>query len=514
MGWFSDYARLLRAGFSLARHDVVLPGEYRSRLPGPARLFGGVMRTFAGGSRGRPGERLATALEGLGPAYIKLGQFLATRPDVFGRDVTDDLSRLKDDLPPASVEKAQKVLTDAFGSEAEALFGALEPAIAAASIAQVHKVQTKDGPRAVKILRPGIEAVMAKDISAMRRGAKIIQDRAPEARRLEPVAFVDVVSAALERETDLRIEAGAADAFSKLEDVGVYFDAPKVDWTRTDKAVATFSWIDGKSLTDPTALDGMSEVKRAQLANHVTRGFLVSALDHGYFHADMHEGNMILTPAGKLALVDFGIMGRINPAERRYLAEILYGFIQRDYDRIAEVHFEAGYVPADKSVEDFAIALRSVGEPIWDKSADEVSMGRLLLQLFDITHLFGMRLRPELVLLQKTMVQVEGVARAIDAKHHIWTAAKPIVERWVRRELGPQAKARDTLEGLRIIGRRLSKLPETGATKPSGAITLSDESIQALAAALRPKPSVPWLGVLLGLIVAAAAAFLIVDRFW
>jgi ubiquinone biosynthesis protein len=206
--------------------------------------------------------------------------------------------------------------------------------------------------------------------------------------------------------------------------------------------------VEGTPLSAPGVLD-RPEANRSTLATHLTRGFLASALDHGLFHADMHEGNMILGPDGALWLVDFGIMGRIGPPERRYLAEILWGFLQRDYDRIAEVHFEAGYVPAHQSVAAFADALRAVGEPIWNRPAAEVSMGRVLMQLFDFTELFEMKLRPELVLLQKTMVQVEGVARSIDPNHHIWTAARPVVERWIRRELGPGARVKGAFEHLR-----------------------------------------------------------------
>lgn len=454
-----DYYRLARAAVSLAQHDVVLPGDYQRRMPLPATLFGKFLRLVNGGAKGRPGERLAKALENLGPAYIKLGQFLATRPDVFGVETTTDLSRLKDKLPAFSTEKARKALEEEFGAEeAAALFPKLTPAVAAASIAQVHKIETDDGVRAVKILRPDVETKINNALSAMGRAAKNAQMVSAEARRLEMVAFTNTVGDAMRKELDLRLEAGGADEMRDRSEEDGFYVIPKVDWQRSGTRVLSTDWVDGIPLTDPKALEG-DHIDREALANAVTRGFLSHAIKHGVFHADMHEGNMIITPEGQLALIDFGIVGRIGANERRFLAEILWGFIKRDYQRIAEVHFEAGYVPPDKSVGDFAQALRSVGEPIHGKNAQEVSMGRLLLQLLDYTHTFGMHLRPELVLLQKTMVQVEGVARAIDPTHDIWTAAEPIVESWVKSEFGPAGATRLVSENAREITDRLKRLP-------------------------------------------------------
>lgn len=456
----ADYARLLRAGTALARHDVILPGEYHARLPVPAKIAGRTFRLFGGGAKGRPGERLATALEKLGPAYIKLGQFLATRPDVFGVETTTDLSRLKDKLPPFSMKAAQKALAEEFGeSEAADLFPELSDPIAAASLAQVHRLQTKDGSKAVKILRPGVETMIGNELRAMKRAARTVERVNVESRRLKPIAFTETVASSMEKELDLRLEAGGADEMRELSFKAGYYHIPEVDWERSGKRVLTTEWVDGKPLTDPDAADA-ANVDRATLATMVTRGFLDHAIHHGVFHADMHEGNMIVTPDGRLTLVDFGIIGRIGLNERRFLAEILWGFLRRDYYRIAEVHFEAGYVPADKSVGDFAQALRSVGEPIHGKSASDVSMGRLLLQLLDFTHTFGMQLRPELVLLQKTMVQVEGVARGIDPNHDIWAAAEPIVKDWISQNLGPAGAAKLVAQNVKDVTDRLKRLPE------------------------------------------------------
>lgn len=499
----ADYGRLLRAGTALARHDVILPGEYHDRLPFPAKLAGKTLRIFGGGAKGRQGERLATALEKLGPAYIKLGQFLATRPDVFGVETTTDLSRLKDKIPPFSMKAAQKALAEEFGeAEADALFQDLSEPIAAASLAQVHRLQTDDGAMAVKILRPGVENMIGRELRAMKRAARTVERVNVESRRLKPVAFTDTVAVSMEKELDLRLEAGGADEMRELSFKAGYFHIPQVDWERSGKRVLTTEWVEGKSLTDPEAANTPG-IDRPALANSITRGFLDHAIHHGVFHADMHEGNMIVTPDGRLALVDFGIIGRIGLTERRFLAEILWGFLRRDYYRVAEVHFEAGYVPADKSVGDFAQALRSVGEPIHGKSASDVSMGRLLLQLLDFTHTFGMQLRPELVLLQKTMVQVEGVARAIDPGHDIWAAAEPIVKDWITQNLGPAGAAKLIAQNVKDVADRLKRLPdvmdqfEAQLNKPEPA-PLPRE---------RFAPWWGWMGFALTIAAAAVAIF-------
>jgi len=485
----ADYLRLMRAGMALVRHDVIVPDLYKGRIPAPARFAGKVLRIFAGGAKGRPGERLATALEKLGPAYIKLGQFIATRPDVFGVETTTDLGRLKDKLPAFSEKISRKALEAEFDAGPAAdLFGPLGPAVAAASLAQVHKLETDEGAKAVKILRPGVEQAIRNELRAMKRAAALVEKRSVESRRMEPVAFIETVAASMEKELDLTLEAGGGDEMRSLSMKDGYFLVPPVDWERSGKRVLTTGWMAGTPMTDPGALN-RTDIDRKSLANDITRGFLSHAIRYGVFHADMHEGNMILTPEGKVALVDFGIIGRIGMTERRFLAEILWGFIRRDYQRIAEVHFEAGYVPADKSVGDFAQALRAVGEPIHGKSAEEVSMGRLLLQLLDYTHQFGMHLRPELVLLQKTMVQVEGVARTIDPSHDIWAAAEPIVSNWVKTEFGPQGAAKLVATNVREVADRLKRLPQMMDQLEAAVLQTSKPSV--------PEPKAqfaPWWG--------------------
>jgi ubiquinone biosynthesis protein len=501
----SDYWRLMRAGVSLVRHDVVLPTEYKSRMPAPARFAGGLLRVFAGGAKGRPGERLATALERLGPAYIKLGQFIATRPDVFGVEATQDLSRLKDKLPEVSQGEAEAALAAEFGAdEAKRLFAGLGPSVAAASLAQVHRMGEGSAAKAVKILRPDVERKIQLELRAMRRAAAHVEKVSVEARRMEPVAFVQTVADSMLKELDLSLEAGATDELRERSMKDGHFVVPAVDWERSGRRVLTTDWVDGVPLTAPGVFE-REGLDRVALANSVTQGFLNHAIRHGVFHADMHEGNMILTPEGKIALVDFGIVGRIGMAERRFLAEILWGFIRRDYERVAEVHFEAGYVPADRSVGDFAQALRAIGEPIHGRPAEDVSMGKLLLQLLDYTHQFGMHLRPELVLLQKTMVQVEGVARSIDPTHNIWDASESIVSDWIKTEFGPAGAAKLLANNVREVADRLKRLPQ-----------VMDQMEAALAQTGKPAKPAPekqfapwwgWFGLIITLALIAYAGW-------
>jgi ubiquinone biosynthesis protein len=453
--------RILRVAVTLARYDVLLPSEYYDRYSTSLQAAHTALSIFAKRRRGRSvGERLAKALERLGPAYVKVGQFLATRPDMIGVTVAQEMGRLKDRLPPFPRTVALDTINSELGGTEE-LFAGISEAMAAASIAQVHQaIVPRQGVVAIKVLRPRIEKKLAKEMAALRFLAQCIEFFSKRSRRLEPVQFIDTVSAATERETDLRLEAGAAAEFREVAEKDGYLAVPEIDWQRSAKRVMTLDWIDGTPLTDIKALT-KAGADRSDLAIKMTRGFLAAALDYGFFHADMHEGNLLYGKDGKLWIVDFGIMGRIGHKERRYLAEILYGFLRRDYRRVAEVHQEAGYVPEKFTVEEFAQALRAIGEPIFGKTAEGISMSRLLLQLFDVTHMFGMHLRPELVLLQKTMVQVEGVARALDPQHDMWAASRPIVERWVERELGADAVARRAIDEAAQGFSAMRRLPHT-----------------------------------------------------
>jgi ubiquinone biosynthesis protein len=402
---------------------------------------------------------VALALERLGPVAIKLGQVLSTRADIFGADFAEDLGRLKDRLDPFPTELARAEVARSLGRPLESVFAAFGDPVAAASIAQAHPATLLDGRKvAVKVLRPGIERRIANDIGALRLGARLAEGFGATARRLEPRALVATVARSLELELDLRFEAAGASELCEVMERDGYMRAPQVVWEGVGKRVLTLIWAEGLPLSEPAAL-AQAGLDRKMLADGLIRGFLAQALDHGVFHADLHEGNLFVAPPATLTAVDFGIIGRLGRNERRYLAEILYGFLERDYRKVAQSHFDAGYVPGRHSVDAFAQALRAVGEPIFGRTAQDVSMGNVLAQLFEITALFDMRLRPELVLLQKTMVVTEGVARRLYPEHDIWAAADPVVRRYILRELAPPARILRLLEdGLKSAETLLQRM--------------------------------------------------------
>lgn len=458
----STYFRLIGAGWSLVRADALLPRELAGALPPGPRALAGALRLFAGGEarNGRPGERLARVLERQGPVGIKMGQFLSTRADIFGVQFADDLAHLKDRLPAFSTATARETVTQALGRPVESLYANFEAPVAAASLAQAHPARLADGRKvAVKVLRPGVERQVAGDIAVMALAARLAERWAPASRRLEPSALAQTVGRALELELDLRFEAAGADELRAVMADDGFMSAPRVVWDGVARRVLTLEWAEGLALSDPAALE-QTGLDRRRLAETLIRAFLAQALDHGVFHADLHEGNLFVQAPAEIMAVDFGIVGRLGPEERRYLAEILWGFLQRDYVRVADAHFEAGYVPGHQDRAAFAQALRAVGEPVFGRKAQDVSMGRLLAQLFEITALFDMRLRPELVLLQKTMVTVEGVARRIDPGSNIWAAADPVVRRWMLHELSPATRARRLVRDARAVVGALARAAE------------------------------------------------------
>ncbi len=501
----TNLLRLARAGLTLAQHGVrfVPKGTKAPAVLHLARAATLPIRLLTWPFRvGRPKEaRVATALASLGPSYIKLGQFLATRADVIGPELAADLRHLQDRMPPFSMGEARRAIEESLGGRLEDHFVEFGPPVAAASIAQVHKavVANKDGTRrtvAVKILRPGVERRFRNDLDSYYFAARLIERFHAPTRRLRPVAVVDTLARTTELEMDLRLEAAAisemADnikADQQLPDGR--FKVPSVDWRRTSRRVLTLEWIDGAKISDQAALKTAGhDLERLGLT--VLRSFLRHAMRDGFFHADMHQGNLLVEPDGTIVAVDFGIMGRLGSRERRFLAEILHGLVTRDYRRAAEVHFWAGYVPPHHPVEVFAQALRAIGEPIHGRTADEISMADLLGQLFAYTEVFDMQTRPELINLQKTMVVVEGVARSLDPRLNLWTAAEPIAREWVESNLGAAGAIKDAREGVSELGRLLTELPTVlgeaqrslsvlGDVARSG-IRLDDASIARLAA--------------------------------
>ena len=452
--------RLGRAGFILAREGV-FSGIDASSLPPEARPALWLARLVARRDGGV--ERLAPAIARLGPSYVKLGQSLATRPDVVGAAVARELERLQDKMEPFPRAIAVGVIEKAFARPIGDIFSELSEPVAAASVAQVHRATVVESgvarPVAVKVLRPGIERRFHRDLGDMFFAARLAERFLAEARRLNPVGVVDTLARSVKIEMDFRLEAAAASEFAENTHGDDDFLVPKVDWDRCAREVMTLEWIEGAPLSDSDALR-RSGVHLPNLGRVLIQSFLRHAVRDGFFHADMHPGNLFLTPEGRLAAVDFGIMGRLGMKERRFLAEILYGFITRDYQRVAEVHFEAGYVPPHYRVADFAQAIRAVGEPIHSRRADEISMAKLLTLLFEITALFDMQTRIELVMLQKTMVVVEGVARSLDPRLDMWSTAEPVVKSWIEDNLGPRGKVADAGRGLAALSQLAIQTPD------------------------------------------------------
>ncbi|ATG41489.1 MULTISPECIES: 2-polyprenylphenol 6-hydroxylase [Phaeobacter] len=455
--------RLIRTGATFERTGAMNVVLDAFEAPKPLRILA---RTLGWpfkwlGYKGDPNMPPATrALTALGPAYIKFGQVLSTRPDVVGDDLALQLRVLQDKLPPFSRAEAMAQVEQELGQPVEQIYSEFSEPIAAASIAQVHRARLVDNERevAVKVLRPGIERAFRKDVDAFYFAARIADLFAPGARRLKPMDVIKHFDGVVQGELDLRLESAAASEFAANTKDDTGFQLPQILWNHSARRVMTLGWADGLPLGDNAALDAAGHDRRV-LAERVLSLFLRHALRDGYFHADMHQGNLKVAANGDIIAYDFGIMGHIDEYTRRVYAEILFGFIKRDYKRVAEVHFEAGYVPADRDVDEFARALRAVGEPIFGMDATHISMGRLLNYLFEVTERFGMETRTELILLQRTMVVVEGVARSLDPHINIWDSARPVVEDYIKKSIGPRAIVNDLMSTAKVMARFGPRLP-------------------------------------------------------
>ena len=447
--------RLLKWGRTLARHGALRGIEQDPLTPPPVRRL---VRIARFGARIPRTPEYATALVAIGPAAIKLGQALSTRPDLVGERAAENLSQLQDDLPPAPFRLIKQTIEQSFGASLESLYSEFdERPVGAASIAQVHRAVTTEGREvAVKVLRPGIEEELAKAIETYEWAAAHVERYSDEIRRLRPRLVVAQFKQWTARELDLQREAASASELREnmVAEPGYY--VPDIDWRRTARRVLTMEWLDGIKLNDREALIAAGQDCRT-LAATLVRAFLRQAVVDGFFHADLHHGNLFALADGRIAAIDFGIMGRIDRRARVWLAEILYGLITGDYRRVAEIHFEAQYVPPHHSVEEFATALRAAGEPIRGLPVKEISVGRMLESLFSITRDFDMPTQPHLLLLQKSMVMEEGVATALDPDINMWETAEPFLKEWIRSELGPEAYYADRI--IEVV-RALKKLPE------------------------------------------------------
>ena len=409
------------------------------------------------------GEKLSNTLESMGTTFIKLGQFLATRPDIIGEELSKKLENLQDRLPPFSINEAKEIIRKDLGKDNfDSIINLSEP-IAAASIAQVHKAQINDNgiikDVAIKILRPNIKQIFNEEIDAIMLFAFLIESIIKKTKRLKLVEVVFLLKEITNLEMDLRFEAAAANEYAENTKNDVGFKVPQIYWNFTNENVMTLDWIEGISIRETEELKKRN-IDTNKIAEDIIQNFLRHAVRDGFFHADMHQGNIFIDANGQIVPVDFGIMGRLDKMSKRFLAEILFGFIQRDYKKVAEVHLIAGLVPKEVPIDDLAQALRSIGEPIFGQTVKDISGGRLLKQLFDVTEKFNMQTQPQLLMLQKTMVVVEGVARKLNPNTNIWTTSKPVLENWLKETKDPVNKISETIQNTSEVIKRLPEFPE------------------------------------------------------
>ena len=408
------------------------------------------------------GVKLCSALQDMGTTFIKLGQFLATRPDIIGENISKELEKLQDKLPPFDLSVANNMLKQDLEKENFAQIKNISEPVAAASIAQVHfaeiNISGQNKKVAIKILRPNIEKIFNEELDALMLLAYIVQSLIKKTKRLKLVEVVQLLREITNIEMDLRYEAAAANELYENTKNDVGFKVPKIYWNQTSKKILCLDRIDGISIREVESLKSLN-VNTKKLAKDIIQHFLRHAIRDGFFHADMHQGNLFVSKDGSILPVDFGIMGRLDKNNRKYLAQILYGFIMRDYKKVAEIHFLAGLVPKEVSKDEFAQALRSIGEPIFGQSMKNISGSKLLNQLFEVTEKFNMQTQIQLLLLQKTMVVVEGVARKLDPDTNIWEVSKPILEDWLKEVKNPINKVGEFLDDTSEVLKRLPDLP-------------------------------------------------------
>ena len=453
--------RVVRIARTLSRHDALFPLE---SLHLPATVMRAI-NIVAGRPKSspdrRPGQRLTEALQELGPSFVKFGQSLSMRADLVGEEVAADLAELQDHLPPFSTPQAKQIIESEFDQLLAELYSEFDDeAVAAASIAQVHYAVTTEGrPVAVKVLRPEVEQAFQEDLDLFYWLAEIIEQLQPAFRRLRPVDIVRTFNETVDLEMDLRLEAAAASELREHFEDDPTYRVPEIDWQRTQRQVLTAERIHGIPIDDRQTLSEAGH-NLEEVAGKTLVSFLKQVFRDGFFHADMHAGNLFVDEDGNIVAVDFGIMGRLDRETRRFVAELLLAFLMGDYRRAAEVHFEAGYVPRTKSVEAFTQACRSIGEPILGKPVNEISIARLLAQLFRITETFAMPTQPQLLLLQKTMMMVEGACRRLAPEANFWELSKPFLEEWVSENLSAEARVRDTIEDAAATARKFPNMLE------------------------------------------------------
>lgn len=459
INFFKNLVKLLKLLRILSKHQILThPGDIK--LPYSLKVIGWASCILHPTSlifrhKHSFGKRIVHCFCELGPIYIKFGQTLSTRPDLIGNEIAENLKIMQDRLPSFDSQIARKIIEDRFKAKIEDIFDEFnDTPVAAASIAQVHKARLKSGEEvAVKILRPGIKQRYESDICFLEYSASISYFLCKKIKRLKLKEVMAVFRRSMKFELDLRTEAAAA---SRIHDNFIGDDTlriPKIHWPITSHDIITLEWIDGVSIYDREKILEL-EIDPIKIAEKISVIFFNQAYRDGFFHADLHPGNILVCPDGKVALLDFGIVGTLPEEDRLAIAEILYAFLQRDYMMVAQVHCRIGYIPKDTNLDHFAGACRAIAEPIIGKAIKDISIGNLLSQLFEVTEEFGMETQPQLLLLQKTMVVVEGIGRTLNEDINMWDLAHPWIKKWAAKNLSPEAKI------LRFVKKILVKICE------------------------------------------------------
>ena len=463
---FNKFFILFKIGRKIGKSNIINIVSETHKIPVFVKLFFNLLAfsfSSSNNTKSKGKENLSESIQEMGTTFIKLGQFLATRPDIIGEKLSKELESLQDKLPPFSKKEAEKIIIENLGqSNFDDIIDLSEP-IAAASIAQVHKAKIKEDNIiknvAIKVLRPNIKKIFNDEIDAIMLFAFLVESFIKKTKRLKLVEVVFLLKEITNLEMDLRFEAAAANEYAENTKNAVGFKVPEIYWNFTSENVMTLDWVDGISIRETEELEKRN-LNTEKIANDIIQNFLRHAVRDGFFHADMHQGNIFIDNNGHIVPIDFGIMGRLDKMSKRFLAEILFGFIQRDYRKVAEVHLVAGLVPKEVPIDDLAQALRSIGEPIFGQTVKDISGGKLLKQLFDVTEKFNMQTQPQLLMLQKTMVVVEGVARKLNPNTNIWTTSKPVLENWLRETKDPMTTINETIQSTSEVIKRLPEFPE------------------------------------------------------
>ncbi len=432
----------------LAKHDALFFVQDAKAFPVISKFANLAALSKEKKSKGlRQGQRLSNAFTELGPTFIKLGQALSVRSDIVGEEISEDLANLQDNLPPFDSEVAIRIIETELEDNVDNLFKKFDRTpVAAASIAQVHFAESLLGEQlAIKVLRPGIEKKFMKDLDLLFWIANNVETKLPKYRRLKLIKTVQTFAETTYNEMDLSLEAAAASELAQNFTGDPDIRVPKVYWQKTTHKVLTIERFVGVQINNVKALEKLN-LDPNDILHKSANIFMKQSLRDGFFHADMHPGNVLVDKNGKICVFDFGIMGRIDRKTKIFLAEMLLGFLNGDYEKVSDIHFEAGYIPKDQDRLLFAQACRSIGEPIMDLPQNEISIAKLLQQLFRITERFKMETQPQLLLLQKTMMMAEGIGRSLNPNVNFWEISRDIIESWGKDNLGPKARVEDKLK--------------------------------------------------------------------